>query len=89
MFQAYVEGYQEKLFDQQCLAIHQGYWVGYFFSKHPKPVNTVLEQTINKHQQALKKQKRKNKNIPKPEVDIETFLKREERRMAYLMKQGK
>lgn len=86
MLQAYIEGYQEYLFDQQCLAVHNGYWAGYFQSKRPKPANAILESMERDHKKAKKK---KHSKLIKPEVDVETFLKREERRLQYLARKAK
>lgn len=87
MLQACIEGYQEHLFDMQCIAVHQGYWAGYFQSKKPKSANYILERLNREH----KKERRKasGKKLTKPEVDVEKFLQREERRMAYLASRRK
>lgn len=82
MLQAYIEGYQEHLFDLQCLAVHQGYWAGYYQSKKPRPANVVLEKMIQEHSKA-KKSKNKS-SLPKPEVNVDQFLAREARRKAYM-----
>lgn len=87
MFQAFVDGYQEHLFDMECLAVHNGYWAGYYQSKKPKAVGTILEKMVREHTKAKKST---NKNVPKPEVNIKLFMEREQRRMAYLeRKKGK
>lgn len=80
MLKAFVEGYQERLFDMECLAVQQGYWAGYYQSKKPKSVKVVLEKMDRDHKKIIKKAK----NIPKPEVDVDRFLKLEERRKAFL-----
>lgn len=82
MLQAFIDGYVEHLFDMQCLAVQQGYWAGYYQSKKPKAVHLVLEKMDREHKKA--KRKLTGKNLPKPEVDIDRFLKLEERRMQYL-----
>lgn len=88
MFQAYVDGYQEHLFDMECLAVHNGYWAGYYQSRKPKAVSAVLDKMIREHTKA--KKLGKSKNVPKPEVNMELFMQREQRRMAYLArKKGK
>lgn len=84
MLEACIAGYQERLFDQQCIAVQQGYWAGYYQSKKPKPVNSILDRMIREHEKDIKKKHSENKNIPKPQVDVETFLRREERRKAYI-----
>lgn len=84
MLQAYIDGYQERLFDQQCLAIHQGYWAGYFQSKKPKSANYILEKTVRDHQRFIMRKKRNIMDIPRPAVDVDTFIRREKKRKAYI-----
>lgn len=84
MLQAYIEGYQERLFDRQCLAVHQGFWAGYYQSKKPKSIKTVLTQLIRDHEK--QKLKEKNIEVKKPEVDVEAFLEQERRLKASLQK---
>ncbi len=80
MFRACVNGYQEHLFDMQCLAVQQGFWAGYYQSKKPKPVNIIIEKLERERRKVLNK----GKNIPKPEVDVSKYLEREARRLKYL-----
>lgn len=89
MLQAYIEGYQEHLFDQQCIAVHNGYWAGYFQSKKPKPANAILETMNRDHQKAKKKKSKQASKLPKPEVNVDEFLRREERRLKYLARKSK
>lgn len=84
MLQAYVEGYQERLFDEKCLAVQQGYWAGYFRSKRPRPLGDVLSKLDQEHQKMVKNKHKKGKNVPKPEVDMDRFLRLEQKRMQYL-----
>lgn len=87
MLQAYIEGYQEHLFDLQCLAVHQGFWAGHYQSKKPKPVHVILQQMLKDH---LKRGKKGTKgNTKKPEVDVDQFIERESRRQAFLAKKRK
>lgn len=89
MFRAYIEGYQEHLFDMECMAVQQGYWAGYFQSKKPKPANAILKKMEQDHRKAKRQAKNAGKNIPKPAVDVESFLQREERRKAFLARKNK
>lgn len=76
---AVIEGYQERLFDQRCIAVHQGYWAGYYMgSKHAKPLSTIIETMIRENNKAKAKRDNKNK-VYKPivEVDVEAFLEKE------------
>lgn len=87
MLQAYLDGYQEKLFDQRCLAVHQGFWAGYYHSKKPKPPKVILKQMMRDYSKEKKRIQNKGKNIPKPDVDVEAFLERE-RRFKERMRNG-
>lgn len=84
MVQAFIEGYQEHLFDNQCLAVQQGYWAGYYQSKKPKSANSIIEKMIRDHDKAKKAKHNAGKNIPKPEVDMERFLRLEQKRKEFL-----
>ena len=85
MFKAYVEGYQDHLFDLKCLAVYQGFWAGYYGNaKKPKPVASVLD-ALSREYQRLKQKQNKDAKVDKPNVDIETevqkFLEMERRRL--------
>lgn len=70
VFNAYVKGYGDHLFDQQVLAVQMGYWAGYYSkAKHPKNIKTILQNMLRKRQNAKKRIK-----SPAPEVDVETYL---------------
>lgn len=70
----------------QCLAVHQGYWAGYYQSRKPKSANSILDKMIRDHVKAIKRRNKKDQHIPKPEVDVDRFMRLEEKRMAYLAK---
>nr|DAJ97136.1 MAG TPA: hypothetical protein [Caudoviricetes sp.] len=70
VFNAYIEGYGEHMFDYQLLAAHVGYWAGYFQSKRPKPLEVVLNKLIKAHKNPQQKHT--------DEVDVESFLKQQE-----------
>ena len=70
---AVIQGYKDRLFDQQCLAVHQGFWAGYYSirTKRPKSAASIVKSMI--------RQKSENR-ISTPhadDVDVEAFLKRE------------
>ena len=70
MFNAYVQGYSDRLFDQQVLAVQAGFWAGYYVkAKHPKSLKSVLTSMLKKRKQAEHRI-----NTPAPEVDVEAFL---------------
>lgn len=81
MFHAVVEGYKDRMFDLDCLAVQQGYWAAYYQGKHPKSVVAVLNQMLRDHR------KQSKKNGPKPDVDVELYKQREER-FKQLYKKG-
>ena len=65
-FQACIDGYSQRLLDQQKLAVQQGYWVAYYTKgKHPKPPDRVVESLL------------KAKTPHSDEVDVEGFLNME------------
>lgn len=75
MFNAYVDGYSDHLFDQQIIAVQAGYWAGYYSkAKHPKNIKTILTTMLRKRQGAEKKVR-----TPAPEVDVEAFLAMEQK----------
>lgn len=86
MFQAYIDGYGDYLFDMKCLSVYQGYWAGYFQSKKPKPVTYILNKLEQEH---IQSKKPKGFKMPKPEVNVDHFLELEEKRMKFLAKQRK
>lgn len=72
-FRAVIRGYSDRLFDYQVLAVHAGFWSGYYSgSKHPKPLHQLVRQMYdrkhNPHQHA-------------DDVDVEAFLQMEQRRL--------
>lgn len=76
VFQAYVNGYSDRLLDQQILALQTGYWAAYYTGKHPKSVKDVSEKIMRVHKEQEHKQ---DKNTPRPEVDVEAFIAQEAR----------
>lgn len=68
---ACVEGYSERLFDQQLLSVHIGFWTGYFNnSKHPKSLNNILTSLIKK--------KDKSNQQHADSIDVEEYLRKEQ-----------
>ena len=77
MFKAYIQGYSDRLFDQQILSVQSGYWAAYYSNaKHPKPLKTLIAEMTRKKN---KTEQKKSKNVVKPEVDVSAFLAQEER----------
>lgn len=77
-FQACVTGYSDRLFDYQLLAVHSGYWSGYYTgAKKPKSLSSILRKLWQEH---IKANKRLNKNRTRAtEVDVEAFKRTEQR----------
>lgn len=75
-FRAVIRGYENHLFDLECLAVHAGYWAGYYSNaKRPKPLGTILKELCKKHNE---KQPRETSNkVERPDVDVDQFLQRE------------
>ena len=84
VFNAVVHGYSDHIFDLQMVAIHQGYWAGYYGrSRKPKSLDTVLKKMLKTKSKDMNKKKSQSKIT---EVDVETFLQREHMRLAQLNK---
>lgn len=67
---AVILGYQDRLFDSQCLAVHQGFWSGYYSirTQRPKPVRTILQTMINKRFEPVQKREHAS------DVDVDAYL---------------
>jgi hypothetical protein len=73
VFQAYIQGCDDRILDEQLLAAQSGYWAAYFQSKHPKSLSKILEDIRNDHDKP-----HQHKQKHKSEVDVDAFLKMEE-----------
>lgn len=80
VLKAVVKGYSDHIFDLQLVAVHQGYWSGYYNrSKKPKSLETILKKLFKA------KEKDDNKNIKQKkveDVDVESFLAMERLRLS-------
>lgn len=82
VFKAVVKGYADHIFDLQLVAVHQGYWSGYYNrAKKPKNLGTILKKLL--------KSKEKSEDTPHQQkrvedVDVETFLAREQLRLSQM-----
>ena len=85
MLRAVVDGYKEHLFDLECLSVHTGFWAGYYHSKKPKPLASILSRLLREHDKAKKARGLKK---PKPDVNVDAFLERERRFRARMQKEG-
>nr|DAD55415.1 MAG TPA: hypothetical protein [Siphoviridae sp. ctoNj20] len=67
---AVVQGYTDRVQDQELLAVQSGYWSGYWSnSKHPKSLKQVVDLITRNR----KPQHQQHSN----DVDVETFLEME------------
>lgn len=75
VFRACLEGYSDRLFDQELLSVQQGYWSGYYSrSKKPKPFKTIFTTLVK----ARERRKSKNaKELTRPDVDVLAFQEME------------
>jgi hypothetical protein len=68
---AVIKGYEDRLFDQQLLEVHGGFWTGYYIgAKRPKPLKTIIEKMLN--------QKNKPTTKHSDSIDVEAFKSMEE-----------
>lgn len=76
-FNACVEGYSDRLFDQKCLSVQQGFWAGYYSNaKHPKKLSFILDKMQQTHEREKKRALHKP-NSAKPDVDVDAYLEQE------------
>ena len=84
MFKAVVKGYSDHMFDLQLVAVHQGYWSGYYNrAKKPKNLETILKKLFKakeKDEDVGRSSKRKNTG----DVDVESFLAMERLRLSQM-----
>lgn len=73
---ALVLGYNDYLVDQQALSAQVGYWVGYYQSRRPKKIGTIVESILNR------KFEKSQEFTTISENDIQKFEERELRRMS-------
>ena len=80
VFKAVIKGYSDHIFDLQLVAVHQGYWSGYYNrAKKPKSLESILKK--------LFRAKEKGGDTPYKQkkvedVDVEGFLAKERMRLS-------
>lgn len=68
VFSAYVQGYSDRIHDQEALMVQAGYWSGYYMgAKHPKPLDTIIGMLNRARKGKAASQKHSD------EVDVEAF----------------
>lgn len=82
VLKAVVKGYSDHIFDLQLVAVHQGYWSGYYSrSKKPKNLDTVLKKLFKAKE---KGDNRHSKQKKVEDVDVESFLAKERLRLSQM-----
>lgn len=82
MFKAVVKGYSDHIFDLQLVAVHQGYWSGYYSrAKKPKNLETVLKKLFKAKEKGEDGPHRQKKV---EDVDVESFLAKERMRLSQM-----
>lgn len=80
MLKAVVKGYSDHIFDLQLVAVHQGYWSGYYGrSKKPKSLETVLKKLFKAKEKGEDSPYKQKKVV---DVDVEGFLAKERMRLS-------
>ena len=78
ILECYIQGYGDRIFDQQILSIQTGFWAAYYNnSKHPKSVDHHAKNMIKSREKA-EKDNGSAGNVEKPGVDVEAFKATEE-----------
>jgi hypothetical protein len=82
MFKAVIQGYSDHIFDLQLIAVHQGYWSGYYNrAKKPKNLESILRKLFkSKEKEDAKPHKQKKVE----DVDVESFLAKERLRLSQI-----
>lgn len=81
VFKAVIKGYSDHIFDLQLVAVHQGYWAGYYSrAKKPKNIETILKKLFKAKEKGEDKPKQKKVE----DVDVEKFLAMERLRLSQM-----
>lgn len=87
-FQACVAGYSDRLFDYQLLAVHAGYWSGYYTgARKPKSLASVLDKLWREHLKSRNSKGKKRRRAT--DVDVEAFKRMEQQFQQKLAQQRK
>ena len=82
VFKAVIKGYSDHIFDLQLVAVHQGYWAGYYGrAKKPKGLDIVLKKLFKAKE---KNEDRSSKHKKVENVDVEKFLAMERLRLSQI-----
>ncbi len=82
IFKAVIKGYSDHIFDLQLVAVHQGYWSGYYNrAKKPKNLETILKKLFKAKEKGVNKPYKQKKV---EDVDVESFLAKERLRLSQM-----
>lgn len=82
VFKAVVKGYSDHIFDLQLVAVHQGYWSGYYNrAKKPKSLEAILKKLFKAREKGENKSYKQKKAV---DVDVEGFLAMERLRLSQM-----
>ena len=82
MFRAVIQGYSDHIFDLQLIAVHQGYWSGYYSrAKKPKGLESILKKMFKAKE---KREDKPYKQKKVDDVDVEKFLAMERLRLSQM-----
>jgi hypothetical protein len=82
VFRSVVKGYSDHIFDLQLVAVHQGYWAGYYSrAKKPKSLEFILKKLFKAREKGDNKS-HKQKKVE--DVDVEGFLAKERLRLSQM-----
>ena len=74
LFNTYVDGYTDHMFNLQLIGIQQGFYAGYYSrAKKPKKLNELIKMLVKN------KDKKVKGTASAPDVDVEAFLEQERR----------
>ena len=81
VFRAVAKGYADRMFDLQLIAVHQGYWSGYYNrAKKPKSLDSILRKMFKAKEKDENKSSGSEKKVE--DVDVERFLAMERLRLS-------
>jgi hypothetical protein len=83
MLKSVIQGYSDHIFDLQLIAVHQGYWSGYYNrAKKPKSLESVIKKMFKAKEKENTPRKKEKSNT----VDVDSFLAMERLRLSQMKK---
>lgn len=85
MVRAVIQGYQDHMFDQQCNAVMNGYWTGYYLgAKRAKPPAKILNEMLQAKQHGQNYEQYQKQQQEDMDARVKQFQEREERLRRFL-----